>query len=202
MRVLGWMVLRSQLARSTTTTGSSQHLPGMEKILRPRFRQYSRALKLWLIEAEARLPPNLIGKRIMDVIPFGSRLAALLAQLSIDDITSETGYQHILKIIEDNHEYLRDMKLEQSFEQAIFRGKRRPDQSISGFLASKKAAFSELRRQGLDLLETQAGKHLLGHLLLKQGQFTEEKRQRIRVLTDGSIDFQKVESAERHPEAV
>ena len=156
------------------------------------FRQYSRALKLWLIEAEARLPPNLIGKRIMDVIPLGSRLAALLAQLSM-----ETGYQHILKIIEDNREYLRDMKLEQSFEQAIFRGKRRPDQSISGFLASKKAAFSELRRQGLDLLETQAGKHLLGHLLLKQGHFTEDQRQRIRVLTDGSIDFQKEESAIR-----
>ena len=133
------------------------------------YRQYARALKLWLIEAEARLPPSLVGKKIMDVIPFGSRLGALLAQLSIDDITSETGYKDILKIIEDSHEYLRDMKLEQSFEQAIFKGRRRPDQSISGFLASKKAAFSELRRQGLDLLETKAGKHLLGHLILKQG---------------------------------
>ena len=146
---------------------------------------------------EARLPPNLIGKRIMDAIPFGSRLAALLSQLSIDDITSDESYKTILRIIEEHHDYLKDMKLEQSFEQAIFKGRRRPDQSISGFLASKKAAFNELRRQGLDLLETRAGKHLLGHLILKQGQFTDDQRQRIRVLTDGSIDFQKVESAIR-----
>ena len=105
----------------------------------------------------------------------------------------------MLKIIDENHEYLRDMKLEQSFEQAIFRGKRRPDQSISGFLASKKAAFSELKRQGLDLLETKAGNHLLGHQTSdpQTGSVTEDQRQRIRVLTDGSIDYQKVESAIR-----
>ena len=42
------------------------------------YREYARNLRLWLIEAEARLPPNLIGKRIIDAIPFGSRLAALL----------------------------------------------------------------------------------------------------------------------------
>ena len=42
------------------------------------YREYARNLKLWLIEAEARLPPSLIGKRILDVILFGSRLAASL----------------------------------------------------------------------------------------------------------------------------
>ena len=161
------------------------------------YRLYSRSLKLWLIEAEARLPKELIGKRIMDVIPFGSRLMAQLAHLSIDDITAQDGYREILKIIDKNHEYLRDMKLEQAFEGAIFRGRRRPDQTISGFLDSKKAAFNELKRQGLDLLENKAGQHLLGHLILKQGQFTDDQRQRIRVLTDGSIDYVKIESAIR-----
>ena len=68
---------------------------------------------------------------------------------------------------------------------------------IAGFLAPKKAAFSELKKQGLDLLETDAGNHLLGHLLLKQGGFTKHQQQRIRVLTDGSIDYRKVEVAIR-----
>ena len=60
-----------------------------------------------------------------------------------------------------------------------------------------KAAFGELKRQGLDLLSTEAGSHLLGHLLLKQGNFSEDQRQRIKVLADGSIDFPKVERAIR-----
>ena len=41
------------------------------------------------------------------------------------------------------------------------------------------------------MLATDAGNHLLGHLLLKQGGFTVDQQQRIRVLTDGSIDFRK-----------
>ena len=47
------------------------------------------------------------------------------------------------------------------------------------------------------MLATDAGNHLLGHLLLKQGGFTLDQQQRIRGLTDGSIDFRKVELAIR-----
>ena len=45
-----------------------------------------------------------------------------------------------------------------SFEQAIFRGRRRQGQTLTGFLAGMKAAFGELKKQGLDLLESSAGK--------------------------------------------
>ena len=157
-----------------------------------KYREYSRNLRLWLVEAIERLPGNLIGKRIIDGIPFGSRLAALLAHLSVEDITSEKGYEKIVSIIEEAHDDLRDAKLEQAFDQAIFMGRRRADQTLSGFVATKKAAFGGLKRQGLDLLSSPAGSHLLGHLLLRQGNFSEDQRQRIKVLTDGSIDFPKV----------
>ena len=58
----------------------------------------------------------------LDGIPFGSRLAALTAHLSVEDITSDTGYELIVKIIEDAHDYLRDAKLEQAFESSIKHG--------------------------------------------------------------------------------
>ena len=48
-----------------------------------------------------------------------------------------------------------------------------------------------------DLLDSEAGQHLLGHLVLPQGGFTKDERQRIRVLTDGSINFKLVEAAIR-----
>ena len=67
------------------------------------YREYARNLQLWLIEAEARLPPNLIGGRIIDAIPFGSRLAALLSHLTVDDITAMDGYKKIIGIIEESH---------------------------------------------------------------------------------------------------
>ena len=38
------------------------------------YRKFARNLKLWLIEAEERLPPTLIGKRIVDSTPYGSRM--------------------------------------------------------------------------------------------------------------------------------
>ncbi|CAE7341930.1 unnamed protein product [Symbiodinium pilosum] len=107
------------------------------------------------------------------------------------------GYKKIIGIIEESRACLKEARLEQAFEAAIFRGKRRYGQTIAGFLASKKAAFSELKKQGLDLLETDAGNHLLGHLLLKQGGFTNDQQQRIRVLTDGGVDYRKVEIAIR-----
>eukprot|EP00439_Symbiodinium_sp_Y106_P007110 s9578_g1.t1 len=162
-----------------------------------KYKEYARNLKLWLIEATERLPGSLIGKRIIDAIPYGSRLAALLAHMSVEEITDATGYERIVATIEEAHDYLKDAKLEQAFDQAIFKGRRRADQSLSGFVATKKAAFGELKRQGLDLLGTSAGSHLLGHLLLRQGNFTEDQKQRIKVLTDGSIDFPKVEKAIR-----
>ena len=164
-----------------------------------KYREYARNLKLWLIEAEARLPSNLIGKRILDVIPFGSRLAASLAHLSVDDITAPDGYKQIISVIEDSHAYLKEARLEQAFDAAIFHGCRRPGQTLTGFLATKKAAFAELKKQGLDMLATDAGNHLLGHLLLKQGGFTVDQQQRIRVLTDGSIDLIPQDRA-CHPE--
>ena len=87
--------------------------------------------------------------------------------------------------------------LKQTFEQAIFRGRRKHGQTLTGFLAGKRSAFGELKRQGLDLLDSEAGKHLLEHLIIRQGGFTENEQQRIRVLTNGSIEFDKVESAIR-----
>ncbi|CAE7489912.1 iscS [Symbiodinium sp. CCMP2592] len=136
-------------------------------------REYARTLKLWLIEAKERLPGNLIGKRILDSIPYA------------------------ITIIEEAHEYLKVAKLEQAFNAAIFGGRRKACQSLTGFLASKRAAFAELKKQGLDLLDSEAGQHLRGHLVLRQGGFSQDERQRIRVLTDGSINFKLVEAAIR-----
>ena len=158
-----------------------------------KFREYSRNLKLWLIEATETLPGGLIGKRIVDAIPYKWRLAALLSHLTVEAITAPDGYGKILGLIEEAHDYLKDAKLEQAFDQAIFKGRRRSDQTLSGFVATKKAALGELKKQGLDLLSIPAGSHLLGHLLLRQGNFSENQKQRIKVLTDGSIDFPRME---------
>ena len=67
--------------------------------------------------------------------------------------------------------------------------------SLTTFLTNKKAAFAELRKQGLDLLATPAGRHLLGHLILRQGSFSQDQRQRLKVVTNGSIDFREIEMA-------
>jgi hypothetical protein len=66
---------------------------------------------------------------------------------------------------------------------------------MTAFLASKKASFAELRKQGLDLLSNVAGRHLLGHLILRQGGFTNDQRQRLKVVTTGSIDYKEIEMA-------
>ena len=161
------------------------------------YREYARTLKLWLIEAKERLPGNLIGKRILDSIPYGSRLSALVSHLTVEEITAPRGWEQVVSIIEDAHEYLKVAKLEQAFNAAIFGGRRKTGQTLTGFLASKRAAFAELKKQGLDLLDSDAGQHLLGHLVLRQGGFTQDERQRIRVLTDGSISFKLVEAAIR-----
>ena len=161
------------------------------------YREYARKLKLWLIEATERLPATLIGKRIIDAIPYGSRLASVVAHLTVEEITTENGWKMVIQCIEDAHDYLKVQKLEQAFSEAIFRGRCRHGQILSGFLASKKASFAELRKQGLDLLATPAGEHLLGHLVLRQGGFTADQQQRIRVLTDGSIEFKRIEEAIR-----
>ena len=161
------------------------------------YREYARKLKLWLIEARERLPSSLIGKRILDAIPYSSRLSSVVAHLSVEDITAENGWKEVVKCIEEARDYLKVAKLEQAFNAAIFGGRRKPGQTITGYLATKKAAFAELRKQGLDLLETEAGQHLLGHLVMRQGGFSQDEQQRIRVLTDGSVDFRKVELAIR-----
>ena len=159
------------------------------------YKEYLRNLQLWLVEAEARIPLNLIGKRIIDSIPLGSKLSTLLAHLTVAEITAPEGYKVIIKIIEDAHAYLKDQSLEQAFDEAIFRGRRDRGQSLTAFLASKTAAFAELRKQGLDLLATSAGRHLLGHLILRQGGFTMDQKQRLRVVTNGSIDYRDLEGA-------
>ena len=114
-----------------------------------------------------RLPGSLIGKRIID----GEPACCVTCSPECGSITADKGYEKIVSIIEDAHGYLRDAKLEQAFDQAIFKGRRRVDQTLSGFVATKKAAF--------------------------QGNCSEDQRQRIQVLTDGSIDFPKVEKAIR-----
>ena len=116
---------------------------------------------MWLVEALERLPPTLIGKRIIDSIPYGSRLSSSLSHLTVEQITAPDGYKEIVRLIEEQHEYLEVAKLEQAFTEAIFRGRRKQGQTISGFLATKKAGFAELKKQGLDLLATEAGEHLL-----------------------------------------
>ena len=161
------------------------------------YREYARNLRMWLVEALERLPPTLVGKRIVDSIPYGSRLSASLSHLTVEQITAPDGYKEIIRLIEEQHEYLKVAKLEQAFSEAIFRGRRRQGQTISGFLATKKASFAELKKQGLDLLATEAGEHLLGYLVLRQGGFSADQQQRIRVLTDGSIQFKRIEEAIR-----
>ena len=96
----------------------------------------------------------------------------------------------LLACIEEAHDYLKVQKLEQAFMEAIFR-QHKQTISMSGFLATKKASFAELRKQGLDLLATPAGEHLLGHLVLRQGGFSPDQQQRIRVLTDGKQTVQE-----------
>ena len=103
------------------------------------------------------------------------------------------GYKEIIRLIEEQHEYLKIAKLEQAFTEAIFKVRRRQGQTISGFVATKKAGFAEVKKQGLDLLATEAGEHLLGHLVLRQGGFSADQQQRIRVPSDGSIQFKRIE---------
>ena len=159
------------------------------------YKDYHRKLRLWMVEAEARIPANLIGKRIIDSVPLGSKLSALLGHLTVDEICADDGHRTIVKIIEEAHEYLRDQSLEQAFDDAIFKGRRDRGTSMTSFLTGKKAAFAELKKQGLDLLETAAGRHLLGHLILRQGAFTQDQRQRLKVVTNGSIDYKEIEIA-------
>ena len=157
--------------------------------------EYLRNLQLWLVEAEARIPSSLIRKRIIDSIPLGSKLSTLLSHLTVDEITAPEGFKTILSVIEDAHAYLKDQSLEQAFDDAIFRGRRDKGQSLTSFLAGKTAAFAELRKQGLDLLTSKAGRHLLGHLILRQGGFTVDQKQRLKVVTNGSIDYKDLEKA-------
>eukprot|EP00435_Cladocopium_sp_Y103_P060316 s936_g22.t1 len=159
------------------------------------YKEYLRNLQLWLVEAEARIPTSLIGKRIIDSIPLGSKLSTLLSHLTVGEITAPEGYKAILSVIEDAHAYLKDQSLEQAFDEAIFRGRRDKGQSLTSFLAGKTAAFAELRKQGLDLLTSKAGRHLLGHLILRQGGFTVDQKQRLKVVTNGSIDYKELETA-------
>ena len=50
-----------------------------------------------------KAPGKLIGKRIIDAIPYGSRLAALMAHLTVDEITDPHGYAANVKITEKHH---------------------------------------------------------------------------------------------------
>ena len=161
------------------------------------FRTYWRNLKLWLIEAELRLPPAMIGKRIMDRMPIGSRLASLLSHLTVEEITKDTGYKTILGIIEEAHDYLKEQRLEDAFDEALFRGRRDRGQLLTTYLNNKRIAFSELSRLGMDFFKDEAGRHLIGHLVLKHGHFTEDQKQRLKVVTNGSIDIKVLEPAIR-----
>ncbi|CAE7939226.1 Ttll5 [Symbiodinium necroappetens] len=89
------------------------------------YREYARALRLWLIEARERLPESLIGKRILDSIPYGSRLSSVLAHLSVEEITAPDGWKRVVACIEEAHGYLKVAKLEQAFNAAIFGGRRK-----------------------------------------------------------------------------
>ena len=78
--------------------------------------------------------------------------------------------------------------LEEAFNDAIFKNRRERGQPLTAFLGKKVAAFAELKKQGLDFLGVETGRHLLGRLVIKQGNFTVGQKQRIKVLTNGSVD--------------
>ncbi|CAE7948306.1 hypothetical protein AK812_SmicGene44163 [Symbiodinium microadriaticum] len=59
----------------------------------------------------------------------------------------EYARQRIIDAIQYGSRYLKDAKLEQAFDQASCKGRRRMDQSLSGFVATKKAAEAA-RRSG------------------------------------------------------
>ena len=99
-----------------------------------------------------------------------ARVEALVSHLTVEEITAPHGWEQVIKIIEKAHEYLKVAKLEQAFNAAIFGGRRKAGQTLTGFLASKRAAFAELKKQGLDLLDSDAGQHLLGHLVSSAGR--------------------------------
>ena len=75
-----------------------------------KYREYARNLKLWLIEAEERLPENREEDHQCD----RSMLAALMAHLTVEEITDTRGYVTIVRVIEEHHDYLKDAKLEQA----------------------------------------------------------------------------------------
>ncbi|OLP84960.1 hypothetical protein AK812_SmicGene34086 [Symbiodinium microadriaticum] len=95
------------------------------------------------------------------------------ARFTVEEITAPEGWTTVVSIIEEAHEYLK------------------VSWRANGLLSPSS------RSVDFDLLDSEAGQHLLGHLVLPQGGFTKDERQRIRVLTDGSINFKLVEAAIR-----
>lgn len=87
----------------------------------------------WLREAEAQLPKTLI--------PLGSKLATIIAHLSVHDICADDGYLTIIKHIKDNYECLKDQDFERAFDEAVFKGRRERGQVLN--------VFSHQRRQRL-----------------------------------------------------
>ena len=110
------------------------------------YKDYHHELRLWMVEAEARIPANLIGKRI-DSVPPGSKRSALLGHQTVDEICADDGHRTIVKIIEEALEYLRDQSLEQAFDDAIFKGRRDRGTSMTSILTGKKAAFAKLKKR-------------------------------------------------------
>ena len=90
-------------------------------------------------------------KRIIDAIPYGSRLASVVAHLTVEEITTENGWKMVIQCIEDAHDYLKVQKLEQAFSEAIFRGRCRHGQILSGFWHRRRRASLSFGSKGLDL---------------------------------------------------
>jgi hypothetical protein len=78
-------------------------------------------------------------------------LSALLAHLSVSDICAEDGHTVILQIIEDAHEHLKDQRLEQAFDEAIFRifRGRRERSDHDGFSHGKQSSLCRAQEAGL-----------------------------------------------------
>ena len=143
-----------------------------EKTLRPWLREY----ELWLLEAKLILDPELIGKRVSRALI--GKAADPIAHLTASDIASPYGHEQIIELIKEANVHVMEKKLEDAFDEAIYRGRREKGENMTPFVTRKRVAFMELRRLGMDFLSSDAGKHLMGHIILKQGYFTNDQKQR------------------------
>jgi hypothetical protein len=68
---------------------------------------------------------------------------------------------------------------------------------LDTFLNKKRTLQSFDASHGMDFMGTAAGRHLIGHLELKEHYFTTDQKQRVKFITRGSIYVKELEPAMR-----